>query len=80
MAKEKFKVGQTVVVLGPPEGWDDDICHWNGEMDKYIGKSYIIEDVWPGNDRVRLELPDGDTYLWVWHRDWIAPIAEYTLF
>lgn len=79
MTKEKFTEGQLVVVLGPPKGWDDGILYWNDTMAKYIGKSFTIKEVMSRDTRVRLNMGE-DTYLWMWHIDWISPVAEYTLF
>ena len=52
---------------------------WNDTMAKYIGKSFTIKEVMSRGTRVRLDMGD-DTYLWMWHIDWISPVAEYTLF
>lgn len=79
MTRTKYKEGQTVVVLGPPKEWDNDILYWNNEMKKYIGKQYTVKDVIRQGTQVRLNLGK-DTYPWVWHVDWISPVIEYTLF
>lgn len=79
MSHTKFEQGQTVVVLGPPKDWDNDVLYWNKKMAKYIGKSFTIKEVMSRGSRVRLNLGE-DTYLWMWHIDWISPVVEYTLF
>ena len=79
MSHTKFEQGQTVVVLGPPKDWDNAILYWNKQMAKYIGKSFTIKEVMSRGARVRLNMGD-DTYMWMWHIDWISPVAEYTLF
>lgn len=79
MVKETFKEGQTVIVIGPPKGWDNDILYWNDKMAEYIGKSFTIKDVMSRGTRVRLNMGE-DVYPWLWHTSWISPMVEYTLF
>ena len=79
MSKTTFKKGQTVVVLGPPEDWDNDILYWNNKMAEYIGKTFTIKDVMRQGKHIRLNIGE-DTYPWVWHKDWISTMVEYTLF
>lgn len=79
MSHTKFEQGQTVVVLGPPKDWDNDILYWNKKMAKHIGKQYKIRDVIRNGTQVRLNTSE-DEYPWIWHIDWISPVVEYTLF
>ena len=79
MAKEKFTEGQLVVVLGPPKDWDENILYWNNKMAKHIGKEYKIKDVIRNGTQVRLNIGE-DEYPWLWHKSWISPVVEYTLF
>lgn len=79
MSQTKFKAGQTILVLGPPKDWDDEILHWNDKMAEYIGKQYEIRDVIRGGTQVRLNLGK-NVYPWLWHTSWISPVIEYTLF
>lgn len=79
MSHTKFEQGQTVVVLGPPKGWDNDVLYWNKKMAKHIGKQYKIRDVIRQGTQVRLNISE-DEYPWLWHTSWISPVAEYTLF
>lgn len=39
MSHTKFEQGQTVVVLGPPKDWDNDVLYWNKKMAKHVGNS-----------------------------------------
>lgn len=79
MAKEKFTEGQTVIVIGPPKDWDENILYWNNKMAKHIGKQYKIKDVIRNGTQVRLNIGK-DEYPWLWHTSWISPVVEYTLF
>ena len=79
MSHTKFEQGQTVVVLGPPKDWDNDVLYWNKKMAKHIGKQYKIRDVIRQGTQVRLNISE-DEYPWLWHTSWISPVAEYTLF
>ena len=79
MSHTKFEHGQTVVVLGPPKDWDNDVLYWNKKMAKHIGKQYKIRDVIRNGTQVRLNT-SGDEYPWLWHTSWISPGVEYTLF
>ena len=79
MSHTKFEQGQTVVVLGPPKDWDNDILYWNKQMAKHIGKQYKIRDVIRRGTQVRLNISE-DESPWLWHTSWISPVAEYTLF
>lgn len=79
MTRTKFKEGQTVIVLGPPKDWDNEILFWNDQMAKYIGKSYTIKDVIRRGTQVQLNIVE-DGYPWTWRIDWISPVVEYTLF
>lgn len=79
MSHKKFEQGQTVVVLGPPKDWDNDVLYWNKKMAKHIGKQYKIRDVIRHGKQVRLNIAE-DGYPWLWHTSWISPVVEYTLF
>ena len=79
MSQTKFKEGQTVIVLGPPNGWDNDVLYWNDKMAEYIGKQYTVKDVIRRGTQVRLNMGE-DVYPWLWHPSWISPVVEYTLF
>lgn len=79
MSQTKFEQGQTVVVLGPPKDWDNDVLYWNKKMAKHIGKQYKIRDVIRHGTHVRLDQGKNE-YPWLWHTSWISPVVEYTLF
>lgn len=64
MSYTKFEQGQTVVVLGPPKDWDNDILYWNKKMAKHIGKQYKIRDVIRNGTQVRLTISE-DGYPWL---------------
>lgn len=39
MSHTKFEQGQTVVVLGPPKDWDNDVLYWNKRWRNTLGNS-----------------------------------------